>query len=334
MVTALSVSLGEEGKHRPFYLSIGGSPRRASGELSLYRWLSETMKNTIAAVEANRKVDRSRGMRHDPDTVRVRLCMCVMRWFDEEASHRFMRQRAYDCSYRILEAIKETVFSSIFNTLLFSLHNFSSFISLYLDPPSNMDYYPSSETSKFVDLLNSQQTVSFRNFEESVELSSSQVPFLGSIGTQDSNFDGVTGAERRERRKWTPTDDIVLISSCLNTSKDPVVGNEQKSGTFWNRVAAYFAASPLVAACEEREGAHCKHRWHRINDIVSKFCGAYEAATREKASGQNENDVVKPAHQIFYNNHKKKFNLEHAWKELRNDQKWCDLFTAKKEGSS
>ncbi|KAF3501805.1 hypothetical protein F2Q69_00043474 [Brassica cretica] len=65
-VTALSVSLGEERKHRPFYLSIGGSPRRASGELSLYRWLSETMKNTIAAAEANRKVDRSRGMRHDP----------------------------------------------------------------------------------------------------------------------------------------------------------------------------------------------------------------------------------------------------------------------------
>ncbi|CAN7079460.1 unnamed protein product [Brassica oleracea var. botrytis] len=27
--------------------------------------------------------------------------MCVMRWFDEEASHRFMRQRAYDCSYRL-----------------------------------------------------------------------------------------------------------------------------------------------------------------------------------------------------------------------------------------
>jgi len=165
-----------------------------------------------------------------------------------------------------------------------------------------MDSYPSSETSKFVDLLNSQQTVSFGKFEESIELSSSQVPFLGSIGTQDSNFDGVTGAERGERRKWTPTDDIVLISSWLNTSKDPVVGNEQKSGTFWNRVAAYFAASPLVAACEEREGAHCKHRWHRINDIVSKFCGAYEAATREKASGQNENDVVKLAHQIFYNN--------------------------------
>nr|VDD07324.1 unnamed protein product [Brassica oleracea] len=63
-----------------------------------------------------------------------------------------------------------------------------------------MDSYPSSETSKFVDLLNSQQTVS-GNFEDSVELSSSQVPFLGSLGTEASNFDGDTAAERRERRK-------------------------------------------------------------------------------------------------------------------------------------
>ena len=58
-----------------------------------------------------------------------------------------------------------------------------------------------------------------------------------------------------------------------------------------------------------------------INAIVSKLCGAYDAATREKSSGQNENDVLKLAHQIFYNNPKKKFNLEHTWRELRHDQK-------------
>jgi len=67
---------------------------------------------------------------------------------------------------------------------------------------------------------------------------------------------------------------------------------------------------------------------------VNKFCGAYDSATREKSSGQNENDVLKLAHEIFYNNHKKKFTLEHAWKELRNDQKWCELSAAKTAGSS
>jgi len=67
---------------------------------------------------------------------------------------------------------------------------------------------------------------------------------------------------------------------------------------------------------------------------VNKFCGAYDSAKREKSSGQNENDVLKLAHEIFYNNHKKKFTLEHAWKELRNDQKWCELSAAKTAGSS
>ncbi|XP_009144142.2 glutathione S-transferase T3-like isoform X2 [Brassica rapa] len=132
---------------------------------------------------------------------------------------------------------------------------------------------------------------------------------------------------------WTPVEDMVLISSWLNTSKDPVVGNEQRSAAFWNRIAAYFAASPKIAATEQRESTHCKQRWHKINDQVNKFCGAFEAATREKTSGQNENDVLNRAHEIFFTNHRKKFILEHAWKELRNDQKWCATATSKNEGS-
>ncbi|XP_013601708.1 PREDICTED: glutathione S-transferase T3-like [Brassica oleracea var. oleracea] len=193
-----------------------------------------------------------------------------------------------------------------------------------------MDSYPFSAHSNFVELL-SQQTVPFGNNEDSGDLSSSQ-PLPGSIGTDPPNCDGDSGPQRQERRKWTPTDDVVLISSWLNTSKDPVVGNEQKSNGFWKRIAAYFAASPLLAGCKERDHNQCKHRWHRINDLVSKFCGAYEAATREKTSGQNENDVLKLAHQIFYNNYKTRINLENAWKELRHDQKWCELATAKNDG--
>ncbi|KAL1212580.1 Glutathione S-transferase T3 [Cardamine amara subsp. amara] len=178
---------------------------------------------------------------------------------------------------------------------------------------------PYSQTSNFVELLNSQQD----NF-----------PFFSSQCTEDSSFGEDTTAERRERRKWTPTDDVVLISSWLNTSKDPVVGNEQKSGAFWKRIAAYFAASPKAAGRENREPSHCKQRWQKINDLVCKFCGSYEAATRKKASGQNENDVLKLAHEIFYNDHIKNFTLEHAWKELRNDHKWCELSTTKANGSS
>ena len=69
------------------------------------------------------------------------------------------------------------------------------------------------------------------------------------------------------------------------------------------RIDVYFSASPKLAGCEKREASHCKQRWHKMNDLVCKFCGAYEAATREKSSGQNENGVLKLAHEIFFTNH-------------------------------
>ncbi|XP_013589495.1 PREDICTED: glutathione S-transferase T2-like [Brassica oleracea var. oleracea] len=194
-----------------------------------------------------------------------------------------------------------------------------------------MDPNSYNHTSKFIDLLTSQQIV-FGFSQDSVQLSSSQVPYFGTQAHEASNFAEEGPAECRERKQWTPIDDLVLISAWLNTSKDAVVGNEQRCGTFWKRVAAYVAASPKVT--EQREASNCKQRWQKINDIVNKFCGAYEVASRERSSGQNDNDVVKLAHEIFYNNHTKKFNLEHAWKELRNDQKWCELSTSKPQGSS
>ena len=139
---------------------------------------------------------------------------------------------------------------------------------------------PYSQTSNFVDLLNSQQdtplpeTFSYASFSHGGEHGSSQLPTVASTFCDDSP------SERRERKKWTVTDDLVLISAWLNTSKDPVVGNEQKAGAFRKRIAAYFAASPKVEPGERREAIQCKQRWQKLNDLVCKFCGAYAAATR------------------------------------------------------
>uniref|UniRef100_A0A0D3C5V5 Myb-like domain-containing protein n=1 Tax=Brassica oleracea var. oleracea TaxID=109376 RepID=A0A0D3C5V5_BRAOL len=177
-----------------------------------------------------------------------------------------------------------------------------------------MEFNPFIEPSNFVELLSSQQSVS---------LSEAQVPFYGTQSTEPSNFGEDNQASRKERRTWSPGDDVLLISSWLNTSKDAIVGNEQRLNAFWKRIVVYYNASPSVGGCEKREPAHCKNRWQKINDQVCKFCGAYEAANREKTSGQNENDVLKLAHQIFFTNHNKKFTLEHAWKELRSKKRKC-----------
>uniref|UniRef100_A0A0D3CZB4 Myb-like domain-containing protein n=1 Tax=Brassica oleracea var. oleracea TaxID=109376 RepID=A0A0D3CZB4_BRAOL len=163
-------------------------------------------------------------------------------------------------------------------------------------------------------------------------VSTSDASVFGPEGTEDGNEDAETVSNRKERRKWTPTEDGVLISAWLNTSKDPVVGNEQKANAFWQRIAAYFAASPKLAGLQKRDRTCCKQRWAKINEAVSRFVGCYVAATKQRSSGQNEDDVLKIAHQIFYNDYKVKFTMEHAWLELRHDQKWCGASTDKVQG--
>ncbi|XP_048599981.1 glutathione S-transferase T3-like [Brassica napus] len=125
-----------------------------------------------------------------------------------------------------------------------------------------------------------------------------------------------------ERRKWTTKEDVVLISAWLNTSKDPIVSNEQKAGSFWKRIEECANASPLLVGSVPREWSQCKQRWGRVNEQVCKFVGCHEAAFKKQASGQTENDVMKAAHDIFFNDYNAKFTLEHCWRELRFDQKW------------
>ena len=189
------------------------------------------------------------------------------------------------------------------------------------------------DSSNFVDLLNSQQDC-YYNPQPFLPDSFSQLPVSSTQCTETSSLGEETTTERKERKKWTPTEDAVLISAWLNTSKDPVVSNEQKASSFWKRVATYFAASPKVERGDKRGAIQCKQRWQKINDLVCKFAGSYDAVTRLKTSGQNENDVVKAAHEIFYNDYKVNFTLQHAWEELRYDQKWCEVSTCKMGGTA
>ncbi|XP_013623879.1 PREDICTED: glutathione S-transferase T3-like [Brassica oleracea var. oleracea] len=159
-------------------------------------------------------------------------------------------------------------------------------------------------------------------------MSSLPSPDLGGSASRAQN-----GEDRKQRCKWSIAEDLVLISAWLNTSKDPLVGNEQRAGTFWKRIAAYYNASPKVIGLAKREQSHCKQRWGKINEGVCKFVGSYDAATKQRTSGQSEDDVLKAAHEIFFNDYKVKFSLEHAWRELRNDQKWCGTYGSRQQSS-
>ena len=180
-----------------------------------------------------------------------------------------------------------------------------------------------NHTTGYVNLLYSQC---------SVDLESPEPAWFGSQGPDESPVEAGVEPTIKERRKWTTQDDKILISAWLNTSKDAVVSNDQKAQNFWKRILDYYNASPLLVGTLPRELRQCKQRWARINEQVSKFVGCYDAALREQRSGQNDDDVMKAAHDNFSDAYGYKFNLEHGWRELRNDQKWCSTHVSKDGG--
>ena len=144
---------------------------------------------------------------------------------------------------------------------------------------------PYSQHCSFQNLLNSQQPDPRPSYhlvpaEPSIELSASDTSVFGSHWIEDGNEDAEIVSNRKEHRKWSPLEDGVLISAWLNTSKDPLVGNEQKAIAFWKRIAAYFVANPKLAGMQKREPLNCKQRWGEINKGVCKFVGSYEAAMK------------------------------------------------------
>ena len=153
--------------------------------------------------------------------------------------------------------------------------------------------FQQSQSSSFLHLLNSQVP---HNDNPTQFLSFSPTPDVGGSASRAQ-----TGEDRKQRCKWSTAEDLVLISAWLNTSKDPLVGNEQKAGTFWKRITAYYNASPKVVGLAKREQKKCKQRWGKINEGACKFVGCYDAATKQRTSGQSEDDVLKAAHEIFFN---------------------------------
>ncbi|XP_010478404.1 PREDICTED: glutathione S-transferase T3-like [Camelina sativa] len=192
-------------------------------------------------------------------------------------------------------------------------------------------YTPFSQSSSYLELLNSQgeshnqQNSPYESFSSPGDNVAPEVPPWSSQESQDVPLSQETPV-RKERKKWNPADDEILISAWLNTSKDPIIANQQKGGSFWQRVNKYYADTPhAVANGEQGMNINCKQRWFRINECVNKFCGAYAAAERLNSSGHSENDVLKMAHDIYFAEQNMKFTMEHCWLMLRFEQKWINL---------
>ncbi|KAF3515500.1 hypothetical protein DY000_02059533 [Brassica cretica] len=94
-----------------------------------------------------------------------------------------------------------------------------------------MESFPSTGTSKFVELL-SQQTLSFGNYEDSVELSLSQVPFRDSStseATASKRTPGVKAAKTSGKKTVVETVDLNKFQSMWTIKQQELAVKERLS---------------------------------------------------------------------------------------------------------
>ena len=84
-------------------------------------------------------------------------------------------------------------------------------------------------------------------------------------------------------------EDNLLVAAWLNTSVDPVYGNEQYKTTFYGKVAKYFTDHKTDST---RSVASLTTRWGTINRETVKFCGSLSKIEVKNESGTADHDKV------------------------------------------
>jgi hypothetical protein len=90
--------------------------------------------------------------------------------------------------------------------------------------------------------------------------------------------------------KFTIEEDLLIVSAWLNTSMDPIAGNQQKHNVYWEKIYEYCQKEKTFRTnCSANS---LMHRWSTIQLKTNKFCGYLAQIERRNESGLNEQDKV------------------------------------------
>lgn len=114
---------------------------------------------------------------------------------------------------------------------------------------------------------------------------------------------------------------FLQASAWLNTSKDPIHGNDKKSDSFWGQITAEFNKD--LEPDRTRETNQLKVHWSRLSTQVNEFNGYWSTVCKMNKSGYSDDQLMDEAQQRFQKKNGKPFALVHWWRILKNEPKWC-----------
>jgi hypothetical protein len=146
------------------------------------------------------------------------------------------------------------------------------------------DSYPASHTS--TPLQGSNTIPQLRvNLESDAEHS------VQDINSPGKNAPPVQKQKKSKEQNFTALEDILLCTTWLQISSDPIVHTGQRREGLWARIEKRYNEQRGEFPC--RLNRALSSRWDKIRADVSKFSGYYARVLREKQSGISDEDKVR-----------------------------------------
>jgi hypothetical protein len=123
-----------------------------------------------------------------------------------------------------------------------------------------------------------------------VNLDSDAEHSVHDINSPEKNAPPVQKHKKCKEQNFTGPEDLLICTTWLQISSDPVVHTGQRREGLWARIEKRYNEQRGKFPC--RVNRALSSRWDKIRADVSKFSGYYSRVLREKQSGLTDDDKV------------------------------------------
>jgi hypothetical protein len=134
-------------------------------------------------------------------------------------------------------------------------------------------------------------------------------------------------------KNFIPEEERQLTRSVMAISQDPIVGNQQHKGAFWERIAEHYDLNRRTGS---RGARSLESKWGVIKHDIGKFIMYHKQIVALNKTGVSAADIVKMAKDLYRLKHVKghDFIFEHCWVLVREFPKWADGWASPRSSSS
>lgn len=126
--------------------------------------------------------------------------------------------------------------------------------------------------------------------------------------------------KKMKEQNFTPEEDLLLCTTWLEISCDPVISTGQRKEGLWARIDKQY--NEMRGEYPKRVIRALTSRWDKIKADCGKYASLYARVLRENQSGLTDYDKTSMATTLFTTENKRGFPFMHCWTKLKNEPKW------------